>query len=125
MVRKGDSRTLLAALVEETGATDVYCSEAYEPWNRELERQLAEDLGKLDVELHCHEGSLLFHPNAIRNKSGQPFKVFTPYWRHCRQLGIPAPGGRQQLSRGRFKNHRLKSLEPGQWGLLPESPNWD
>ncbi|TDG11909.1 deoxyribodipyrimidine photo-lyase [Seongchinamella unica] len=124
VVRRGDSRKLLAEVVEETGAQAVYCSEAYEPWNRELQRVLSADLEQANARLHCHEGSLLFHPDAIRNKAGQPFKVFTPYWRHCRELGIAAPGGRQQLSRGRFHQHRLQGLKPAEWGLLPESPNW-
>ena len=33
--------------------------------------------------------ALLFEPSAILNKSGKPFQVFTPFWKHC--LGLPEP----------------------------------
>lgn len=124
VVRRGSSQEQLLALVEETGAQAVYCSEAYEPWNRQLEAALTDALAEVGAALHRHAGSLLFHPDAIRNKSGQPFKVFTPYWRHCMQLGIPAPGSRQRLSQGRFSSHPVPGLSPDQWNLLPTAPNW-
>ena len=124
LVRRGKSLHVLTELVEETGASAVYCSQAYEPWAIALEQELTKALPSLASRFFALPGSLLFHPDAIRNKSGQPFKVFTPYWRHCRQLGLPRPSSSYKLPAGRFASHMPEGLSPGDWGLLPTSPNW-
>ena len=35
-------------------------------------------------------GALLYEPGTIRNKAGQPFQVFTPFWRTCLASGEPS-----------------------------------
>ena len=87
--RKGKAAEVLAALADETGADGVY-------WNRQYEadivardteiKSLLKDKG-LDAE--SFNGSLLFEPWEVTSKStGGPFKVFTPFWRACRALGL-------------------------------------
>lgn len=96
VVRSGHSAELIADLVAESGAHAVYCSQAYEPHNRELEDELARRLGDQGVAFHCLPGSLIFTPGEVLNQAGLPFKVFTPFWRHCRSIMpdkplLPAP----------------------------------
>ena len=43
-------------------------------------------------------GRLLFEPGEVTTQAGQPFKVFTPFWRACRALppaGAPLPAPSQ------------------------------
>ena len=40
VIRTGDTANTLAALVDETSATSVYCSRQYQPWADPLERQV-------------------------------------------------------------------------------------
>jgi deoxyribodipyrimidine photo-lyase len=58
---------------------------------------------------------LLFEPWTITNKSGRPFQVFTPFWRHCLALGEPlepTPSARALSVPGRWpKAEPLASLE--------------
>ena len=35
--------------------------------------------------------SLLFEPEQVRTRSGDPFRVFTPFWKHLRSLPAEAP----------------------------------
>ena len=125
VVRRGETKTELEALAKETGATDVYCTEAYEPQARQLEHDLSLQLEHSDISLHCLPGSLFFRPQDIRNGSGLPFKVFTPFWRHCMQRQ-PEPAAPQKtvLDQDSFLKQRLSSLSADQWRLLPQSPNW-
>ncbi len=68
-------------------------------------------------------GSLLFDPLEVRNKQGTPFKVFTPFWRHCldREVAEPLGGGpRAWPSPATWP----ASDALADWGLLPTIP-WD
>ena len=64
--------------------------------------------------------NLLFEPWAVRTGKGEPFKVFTPFWRAARELDVrdpvPAPPGMRFLEPG--------SEELDDWDLLPEHPDW-
>ena len=125
VVRRGSTTEELLALVQETGATDIFCSEAYEPWSRHLEQDLAEQLTLSGASLHCLPGSLFFGPQTIRNGSGLPFKVFTPFWRHCMQKQPePLAPTATPLRPGQFFKQSLSGLSEAQWQLLPRSPNW-
>ncbi len=120
VVQRGGSEALLSQLVAETGAHAVYCSQAYEPWNRSLEDHVATSLATLGVALHCLPGSLIFTPGDILNQAGEPFKVFTPFWRHCRtrlpeQRLLPAP------KKGDFAASTPAGLAPSDWQLLRAS----
>ena len=42
-------------------------------------------------EVRHFNASLAFEPDAVANRSGQPFRVFTPFWKHLRTLPLPGP----------------------------------
>ena len=97
LIYRGDTRKILAYLATNTGAAGIYCSRAYEPWAAELERSLHDDFEAEDLEFKRFAGSLLFEPEQIANQSGDPFKVFTPFWKACLRESEPkapkdAPG---------------------------------
>lgn len=87
----GDPGQVLPDLAKSCGAAAVYCSRQYEPWASQLEEGLCRDLGAMGVEFRRHQGALLWEPEAISNRAGQAYRVFTPFWRHCRSSTAPAP----------------------------------
>lgn len=82
-VRSGPALATLRKLVGETGATAVVWNRRYEPAS--IGRDTATKQGLLDdsLSVRSFEAALLFSPLRIRNRAEQPFKVFTPFWRHC------------------------------------------
>lgn len=123
VLRRGDTVGELRALAEETGATGVFCSRAYAPWELQQEMRLHDELAIDSVELKRFGGSLLFEPEQVKNQAGQPFKVFTPFWKACRRLAEPALGQCQPIS--------INALQPAPAGveldaleLLPRAPDW-
>ena len=42
-------------------------------------------------EARSFNAALLFEPHTVQNKSGGPFQVFTPFWRHCSEREIDEP----------------------------------
>ena len=123
VLRRGDTAELLSALAAETGAGSVYCSRQHEPWAKDLEEKLHRALDAEGVELKRYPGALLFEPEAIKNQSGLPFKVFTPFWRACRrELSPDTP--RPAPSETNWHTPLPSSENIDSWQLTPHSPNW-
>jgi len=122
-LRRGRAADQLGRLIEETGADAVYCTRQYEPWAGQLELELHAALQAQDVSFKRYPGSLLFEPDDIMNRSGQPFKVFTPFWRHCRNGAPPPP---PQPAREAILSHSgtVPSESLDSWQLCPHNPNW-
>jgi deoxyribodipyrimidine photo-lyase len=123
VLRRGDTATLLRELCASTGADTVYCSRRYEPWATEQESALHGSLGEVQVNLRRYPGSLLFEPGQVLTRSGEPFKVFTPFWRQC--LGSPEPA----LPRPPPDTvTACPGTPPGEaladWELTPRRPDW-
>lgn len=123
LLRRGSARSVIADLVAETGARDVFASTCPEPAAADLEQTLRTTLEGDGVALHVQPGALLFRPESVQTKGGQPFKVFTPFWKACLQLPDPpepieAPRHLEPFS-GELETERLED-----WSLLPERPNW-
>lgn len=81
IVRRGEPLSVLTELLRETGANAVYWNRRYEPTERD--ELLKPALAELGVKAESFNGSLLYEPWQIQNSSGQPFQVFTPFWREC------------------------------------------
>ena len=71
-----------------TRARSIAYTRRHEPAQRALEARLARSIGA-SVELRAFGGALLFEPDAIVGASGNPMRVFTPYWRRCLAAGVP------------------------------------
>ena len=68
----------------------MYFTRAYEPWAIKLENGVKGTLEKAGITVKRFSGSLLKEPEAIRTQAGQPFKVYTPFWRAVVNSGPPA-----------------------------------
>jgi deoxyribodipyrimidine photo-lyase len=90
VLRRGPSLPALEHLVTQTGATAVFWNRRYEPRIRERDKQIKEALKDRGIEAESFNAALLHEPWTVQNKSGKPFQVFTPFWRHCLQLAEPA-----------------------------------
>jgi len=128
LLYRGDTRAILEYLAETTGASSIFCSRAYEPWAAQLERTLHDSLPE-GLELRRFAGSLLFEPEQIANQSGQPFKVFTPFWKACLRkedprspVAAPSGGVFADIPAPRPPASDARSLDGLE--LLPVSPNW-
>jgi deoxyribodipyrimidine photo-lyase len=82
LVKQGDTAQELLSLCESVGARVIHCNARALPSLRERDRQLKKTLAEAGVELRVHGGSALLHdPRKILTGSGNPYTVFTPFWR--------------------------------------------
>lgn len=89
VIRHGDSLTQLKGLIKESGADAVYWNERYEPVVIRRDAAIASALRKDRIEVRTFNGSLLLDPGRVRTRAGEPFRVFTPFWRACLEQGEP------------------------------------
>ncbi len=80
VIRKGSALSVIKELVQESEADSVYWNKRYEPSSRERDNALQAKLNKLGIEVKSFNGSLIYEPWEIETKSGNCFKVFTPFW---------------------------------------------
>jgi len=110
ILRRGPSFATLRDLVNETGAGAVFWNRRYEPAVVARDAAIREGLLAEGLKAESFNGALLNEPWTIRNQSGKPFQVFTPFWRHC--LARPGPAGPSPAPR--------KLAAPRRWpGFLP------
>ncbi len=121
VLRCGKASAEVERLVAEVSAGAVYWNRCYEPYAVERDAALKDALIAKDIDARSFNGALLFEPWDVKTKAGEPFKVFTPFWRACLQQAVgrpllPAPK--------RLRCVDVESDDLDTWGLLPKQPNW-
>jgi len=85
IIRRGPTAAALSRLAAESGAAAVLWNRRYEPATVARDREVKSKLRERGMIAESFNGSLLFEPWSIRNRSEQPFRVFTPFWQACRR----------------------------------------
>ena len=119
VVRRGPAREALSRLVAESGATAVFWNRRYEPAAVARDSALESKLREVGLLVESFNGSLLFDPGTILNQSGQPFQVFTSFWRTCLTKLVTPPAKdapRRLVSPAQWP----RSLDLSELGLEPE-----
>ncbi|HER20079.1 MAG TPA: deoxyribodipyrimidine photo-lyase, partial [Chromatiales bacterium] len=88
VVRRGEPTTVLRDLAEQTGATTVHWNRRLEPAGIETDRFVKQALREEGLTVQSFNGNYLHEPWNVLNKQGEPYKVFTPYWKALLAAGI-------------------------------------
>lgn len=123
IIRAGETLAELRKLVKETGAESVYWNRLYEPALIARDKQIKETLGSDNIEAKSFNGALWFEPWEMKTLAGDPYRVFTPFWKSMQQKLPPRPVA---SAPERIAAHALplKSLSLDSLNLLPTIP-WD
>ena len=81
ILRRGDSESQLRRLIDETGADAVFMNRLFEPDAFARDADIAHALEAEGVACKGYNGALLARPGSVLNGAGQPYKVFTPFFR--------------------------------------------
>lgn len=123
LLREGPSAPALQALVQQTGAAAVFWNRKYEPATQPRDASLKKRLREQGLQVESFNGGLLFEPWDLATGQGNPYRVFTPFWRAAlSQWRVPAPWDAPA---------RLPPVQAGpdgapldSWGLAP-ARGWD
>ena len=83
-IARGPSLRALDGLIAQTGAAAVYWNRLYEPAAIARDRALKDALRARGIEAHSSNAALLFEPWQLQTGQGDPYRVFTPFWRKAR-----------------------------------------
>ncbi|MFO8005618.1 cryptochrome/photolyase family protein [Thioalkalivibrio sp.] len=130
ILRRGTSLGTLLDVARETGADAVFWNRLYEPAVIRRDQEIKKNLREAGLVATSFNAALLHEPWRIATGSGDPYKVFSPFWKTCRKAGIdcapcpapsalPAPDAGARTGRGWPRSEALDQL-----GLLPRV-RWD
>ncbi len=89
-VFSGDPADLIPELMARFDMQHIFWNRLYEPWHVARDKKLKQALKDDGKTVKSFNGSLLWEPWDIENKSGSPYKVFTPFYRKgCLQAAEP------------------------------------
>ncbi|MGD9592480.1 MAG: deoxyribodipyrimidine photo-lyase [Candidatus Berkiella sp.] len=121
VLQQGKALAVLSKLVHDHQVERIYWNRCYEPDYIARDTKIKKHLTDMGIEVLSFNGALLKEPWEITNKSKQPFRVFTPFWKTLQQETIreifPSPS---KITL--FK--QLQGLSLAKLALLPTIP-WD
>lgn len=121
VLRSGGAEDVIPRLVEEAGADAVYWNRRYSLAERTIDAALKATLRAGGREVRSFQANLLFEPWEVTTGSGSHYRVFSPFWRACRNRTEPrAPYDAPSALTG----PRLDSDDLDSWRLLPRAPDW-
>jgi deoxyribodipyrimidine photo-lyase len=121
--KTSDCLAELKSLVEQTNASAVHWNRRYEPAAIARDTAIKAALKKDRIEVESFNGSLLYEPHEVATQKGDPYKVFSPYWRACTALGEPAtPVKAPRKSDVQPPSSWPESLTLDALGLMPDHP---
>ncbi len=83
IVRQGAALEVLQSVVRATGADAVYWNRRYEPDLIARDKEIKAALIADELQVQSFNSALLREPWTIATKQGNPYQVFTPFWRAC------------------------------------------
>ncbi len=91
ILRRGAAQQVLNDVIQASGATAVYWNRLYEPAVIERDKKIKSWLAETEVDARSFCADVAFEPWTIKTGQGNPYKVFTPFWRVVRNRFVDAP----------------------------------
>jgi deoxyribodipyrimidine photo-lyase len=92
-IRRGESLETLLAVAREVGAERVYWNRLYDPALVARDTRIKAVLREAGHDCESFNAALLHEPWEVRTGQGEPYRVFTPFWRSsaARLDSLPRP----------------------------------
>ena len=115
------SLTVLEEVVSEADISAVFWNRRYAPQEIEKDKEIKTALTEGGISVQSFNGSLLCEPWTLKTGKGDPYKVFTPFWKALKpDYKRTHPKGCPDLKFG----PKLASDKLTDWALHPTRPDW-
>jgi deoxyribodipyrimidine photo-lyase len=126
-ILRGDPAALVPKLAAATNATLLTWNRRYGEVERGVDAALKTRLTEAGVAVQSFNASLLYEPWTVTTKTGDPCRVFSPFWRAALATGepgspAPAPGSLVPAAADNLPG--LDPLHVDELGLEPTQPDW-
>lgn len=86
----GTSEKVVADLIKHEKIDAVFSNKDYTPFAQKRDKLIAHVCKEHDVAFHTFDDALMNAPGTILTGSGEPYKVFTPFWKASVQAPVGA-----------------------------------
>jgi len=93
LILYADPITAIAELAETLNAKAVFWNEDIEPYARKRDRAVEASLKEKGIPVQTVWDQLLHAPGDVLTKAGDPYKVYTPFWKNWQQQAKAQPVG--------------------------------
>jgi deoxyribodipyrimidine photo-lyase len=121
--RRGNPREVLGRVTVQTGAASIFFTRQYEANHAAEELAVAAMCEQQGLLCRRFGGGLLFEPEAVRTKTGGPFRVFTPFYKAClaiNDIKHPLPAPDKIKAPATWPDSEILK----DWRLRPTAPDW-
>lgn len=122
IVQKGNPKDVLQKLLHETNAQDIYWNRRYEPHALKKDKELQAFFSEQQINIRTFEGFLLHEPWKITKENGEPYKVFTAYYKASQKHSVSSAV--KKVTSIQASSKPVESLSVSDLDLLPSIP-WD
>lgn len=85
IIRRGESLAEIEKLIAETRAEALHWNRLYEPASIARDTRIKQGLKSRGLTVESHNAALLVEPWTVETGQGDPYRVFTPFWKNARQ----------------------------------------
>ena len=85
VICRGHTLDVLRHLIQLSGASAVYWNRLYEPAFVERDKQIKDALRAQGLTAESFNAALLVEPWVLKTGGGDPYRVFSPFWRNASQ----------------------------------------
>ena len=125
VVREGPPLEVFQALFQKTGSKTLHVNRRYEPALAAQDAAVFDQLRAAGLDVIVSNGTLLHDPDRISTKTGNPYRVFTPFWKSLQNtLSEDAFYDEQPAPEFTGTGESYDSLAIDDLDLLPRIP-WD
>jgi deoxyribodipyrimidine photo-lyase len=131
LLMRGDPKLIIQDLVKKYHIDLVTWNQTHVPCEISRDSEIKNDLeNNYNIKVNIFDSSLLVNSETLLNKSGEYFKVFTPFWKEARsRLIANGVGDLLRLSAMNLSSNKNLALTQisdhlDEWDLLPKKPNW-
>jgi deoxyribodipyrimidine photo-lyase len=125
LLYRGNPHVILQELITKLNITKIFWNRCYDAHAIARDKKIKATLLKDNIEVQSFNSHLLFEPWTILNQAGQPYKVFTPFWKKgCLSNSQNWPQSFPIPKKIRGISHFPLSDSLISWKLLPTHPNW-
>jgi deoxyribodipyrimidine photo-lyase len=123
LLRRGAAEQVITQLLAQARCDAVYWNRRYEPWAVSRAERLKSALRSRGIEARSFNAGLIREPWTILTQKGEPYRVFTPFWKALRAKGVSdaaAPVAARIPAVASAPDSELLSS----WALRPSTPDW-
>ncbi len=103
-ILRGEAEEMVAKIVKDEGVEAVFVNRGYTPFSKKRDEAIL----RVAPEFFRLPDALLNEPEVVLKGDGDPYTVFTPYWKKAREVAVREP---RKCNFGNFCDRDLGSVE--------------